>query len=226
MNSQALDTACGSSSRSVPSMMGSGDIADVAELLARAMDDDPAYRFFFPDGRRRFEGMCSFFAGNLRLHLPYRCTFLSRSADGRLLATVTLRPPGGVVVSTLTMLRSGLVPFARQNGLRAVGRMLWLKSTYEELEARASGGVSHRYVHMMAVDPAQQGRGHGSALLQRVLASDSAAATPTYLTTHNEKNVHFYRRAGFEVRDECTLEPHGSAPYTVWTMHKPIRPAA
>jgi len=194
------------------------DIPDTAAVLARAMHDDPAYAFLFSDRQRRGAGLCALFAANLRLHLPYACTYVGRDASGRVRSTVTLRPPGGVDTSTIEMLRAGLLPFARSHGLGAVRRLLWLKSAYEAIEFQASRGRLHRLVHMMAVDPDWQGRGRGSALLGTVLALATGDGLPVYLTTHTELNVCFYRRAGFDVQCERTLAPPRSAPYPVWTM--------
>ncbi len=52
------------------------DIGATAALLAKAMDDDPAYDFLFPRGQDRRAGLEDFFARNLRTHLPYRCTYV------------------------------------------------------------------------------------------------------------------------------------------------------
>lgn len=220
MNTQWMDVRQEGSRSSEVRTLREDDIPGVAQLLARAMESDPAYRYFFPDPSLRFDGLRAFFAGNLRMHLPYACTHVSCTPDGQLLGTVTLRPPGGVEASTLTMLRAGLLPFARRNGVLAVGRMLWLKSAYDELELRASGGRLHRLVHMMAVAPRYQGRGHGGHLLARVLEQAGYPPAPTFLTTHTDANVRFYRRAGFEICDERTLQPYGSAAYPVWVMRK------
>jgi ribosomal protein S18 acetylase RimI-like enzyme len=78
---------------------------------------------------------------------------------------------------------------------------------------------------MMAVDPSSQGRGHGSSLLERVLsmAEQSPASCPALLTTHKERNVTFYLRAGFAVVRERELALPKAAPYPVWGMEKPAR---
>ncbi len=75
-------------------------------------------------------------------------------------------------------------------------------------------------MHMMAVRPDAQARGLGSQLLTRVLAStaDRQAHLRTVLTTHQARNLVFYRKLGFEVIDERVLHPPRSARYTVWSM--------
>jgi len=206
-----------------PIALCAAHVEPTAAMLASAFEVDPAYRYLFPDPARRPRGLADFFARNLRTHLPYRCTRALLDAKQQTFATVTLRPPGGIHVSALTMLRRGLLPFAFAHGREAVARLFWLKRSYDALEARAARDAPHFYVHMMAVVPDQQGRGHGTALLERALARETAAApgVPTVLTTHLPRNVIFYRRAGFEVVDERQLQPPDSDGYTVWSMRRP-----
>jgi ribosomal protein S18 acetylase RimI-like enzyme len=191
-------------------------------LLARAFEIDPAYRYLFPDPAERERGLCDFFARNLRTHLPYGCTHAFLDGRNTPFATVTLRPPAGITISTLTMLRRGLLPFALAHGRGAVRRLFWLKRVYDELEAAAADGAPHFYVHMMAVAPEQQGQGHGALLLDRMLATNTAGAptVPIVLTTHLPRNVAFYRRAGFRVVGERMLQPPDAAAYTVWSMRR------
>jgi GNAT superfamily N-acetyltransferase len=195
-------------------------IEPTARMLAHAMEVDPAYAYMFPSSRERARGLPAFFARNLRTHLPHRCTYVACDASERLIATVTLRPPGGVPISTLTMLRRGLLPFLLAHGHDPVRRLFWLKRTYDALELEAAQGGAHSHVHMMAVAPERQGAGIGSRLLARVLSLRPPVQTPlpTVLTTHLERNVVFYRRAGFQVVDERVLEPPGGRAYRVWSM--------
>lgn len=187
-------------------------------MLAHTFDDDAAYRYLFPNMSSRPRGLRDFFAGNLRLHLPHRCTFVAEASTGLPLATVTLRPPEGVPVSLWTMLRSGLLSFAIKHGRAAVRRMLWLKETYAQLELSAANRAPHGFVHMMVVAPEQQGRGLGSWLLSEIMATH--ARGQVVLMTHLTRNLTFYRRHGFEVVEERTLQPPASTPYPVWSMIK------
>jgi GNAT superfamily N-acetyltransferase len=206
----------------------SADIRATAALLTEAMADDPAYNFLFPLGRDHRAGLEDFFARHLRTHLPYRCTYVG-VAGGTVVATVTMRPPGGVSISMLTMIRRGLLPFAFAHGLAAVRRLLTLKDTYDAIESRLARGERHWLVHMMAVDPARQGSGVGSHLLQFVLDATVDAGTigvqpPALLTTHKERNVAFYKRRGFEIEGVQHASLMGEAPYPVWSMRR--RPRA
>lgn len=201
--------------------MLASQVPAVGRLLAQALDDDPAYGFLFPREGKRGPALADFFARNLRTHLPYGCTYVLTDRDeDEIVASVTIRPPGGIPVSVLTMLRQGLLPFAARNGPGGVRRLLVLKRAYDELEEQIVHGQSHRHVHMMAVAPRRQGCGFGTHLLEKALelsSSDEAASLPIVLTTHKERNVVFYRKSGFTVaeRREIAL---GDDVYPVWSM--------
>jgi ribosomal protein S18 acetylase RimI-like enzyme len=200
------------------------DITDVAALLAAAFDDDPAYAYFFPKRATRSRGLTDFSARNLGTHLRHRCTFVGVTG-GAIAGTLTVRPPGGIPISAVTMIRDGLLPFAVDNGLGAVARLFRLKGAYDALEAAVSGGARHWLLHMMAVAPVAQGRGVGSELARQVMARTADAApaerAPAVLTTHQSRNVEFYRRLGFETTDErlVKLDP-SHAGHTVWSMRR------
>lgn len=196
-------------------------VAAAAEMLANAFEVDAAYRYLFSDPALRQKGLTDFFAGNVRTHLPHRCTHVALSPTGDPLGTVTLRPPGGINLSALVMLR-GLVPFGMRQGTGAVKRLMWLKHQYDAFNAELAGGKDHWYVHMMAVAPHTQGKGVGRQLLDGVLAATVVATpgVPAVLTTHLERNLEFYARAGFSTEFERRVDPPGGSPYTVWGMRR------
>jgi GNAT superfamily N-acetyltransferase len=216
-------TAVGASNPDVR-LLEPRDVGATARLLAAAFHDDPAYGFLFPRSEARPAGLRDFFARNLRTHLPYRCTCVVL-AGAAIAGTVTFRPPDGFSISVLTMVRRGLLPFALAHGLPSVRRLFAVKKAYDGIEARLSAGGRHWLVHMMAVDPAAQGGGLGSFLLRRVLEAtvDACAANggpPAILTTHKERNVAFYERAGFEVAALEHVTLLGEPAYPVWCMRR------
>jgi ribosomal protein S18 acetylase RimI-like enzyme len=205
-----------------PVPIARSDLDATARMLAAAFDDDPAYAYLFPDPATRASGLGDFFRRNLATHLPYACTFVAREGE-RVVATVTVRPPEGVKISALTMIRQGFVPYAIDHGLAAVRRLLAVKRAYDGLEAEIAKHRPHWHVHMMAVDPQRQGGGIGSKLLEAVI-EHAIAPRPDeghliVLSTHKERNVTFYRRAGFDVVDERDLVLEaGARAYRVWSM--------
>jgi ribosomal protein S18 acetylase RimI-like enzyme len=56
------------------------------------------------------------------------------------------------------------------------------------------------YLEAVGVEPAAQGMGIGTRLIEPVLGRADEAAQLCYLETMTERNVAWYRRLGFEVR--------------------------
>ena len=78
----------------------------------------------------------------------------------------------------------------------------------------------HHYLGAVGVEPAYQGQGLGSALMEHGLAQCDAEAMPAYLVSSNFRNVPLYERHGFEIVEEIPLPSGGP---TVWRMwRKPV----
>jgi ribosomal protein S18 acetylase RimI-like enzyme len=88
------------------------------------------------------------------------------------------------------------------------------------LEARHPSGPPHYYLAVLGTDPAQQGRGLGSALLAPVLERCDQDGVGAFLESSKERNIDFYARHGFRVTDELRL-PRGP---TMWQMWRDPRP--
>ena len=71
-------------------------------------------------------------------------------------------------------------------------------------------GQPYWYLEVVGVDPAAQGRGVGTRLLEPVLAQAEEVGQLCYLETMTERNVGWYRSLGFEVREvEVRFVPGG-----------------
>jgi GNAT superfamily N-acetyltransferase len=76
-----------------------------------------------------------------------------------------------------------------------------------ELEAqheRLTNGP-HLRLEFFGVDPARQGSGVGSALIEHGHGRADAAGIPCYLETFTEENVRFYSRRGYTLAGEYTV---------------------
>lgn len=70
---------------------------------------------------------------------------------------------------------------------------------YAEAQHSLNMPADHWYLIALAVDPACQGQGIGSALMRPMLARSDAEQRPIYLETHKPRNVAFYAKHGFAV---------------------------
>ncbi len=164
---------------------------EASAVLARAFQDDPAWSWLFPDAGRRLQ----------ILPWLFRLGFDVTTADvwgtaGDVLGAARWLPPGRPPVRVAPTLRAlALTPLRLGTAtlpFLAYGRAV------EALRAAVAPGP-HWYLAGIGVDPAQQRRGIGSALLEPGLTAAGDAVLPAVLLTNLETNLPFYERHGFRV---------------------------
>ncbi len=64
----------------------------------------------------------------------------------------------------------------------------------------------HWYLPLIAADPARQGQGLGTALMEAAIARIDADGRPAYLESSNPRNIPLYERFGFERIGEIQTE--------------------
>lgn len=187
------------------------DSPPLVQLLARAFEEDPLYRFLVPPGPRRDARLKALFELILQ-HLSddWREVFTTATTDS---VALWLRP-GMQKVSPLR--QAWLVPaFSRVLGLRNIPRGLGVMGHMDALHARFAP-EPHFYLSILAVAPERQGQGIGSALLEPMLERCGRERLPIYLETAQAKNVPFYQHHGFVVQAETR---HADYP-TLWSMSR------
>ncbi|MFD1828814.1 GNAT family N-acetyltransferase [Streptomyces desertarenae] len=93
------------------------------------------------------------------------------------------------------------------------------ESAERALEAHRPGEPAW-FLATVGVDPRDQGRGLGGAVLRPGLDAAERAGLPVFLETSSERNVAFYERLGFAVTAEVELP--GGGPRT-WCMRRAAR---
>jgi GNAT superfamily N-acetyltransferase len=73
----------------------------------------------------------------------------------------------------------------------------------------------HWYLAILGTDPAQQGRGLGTAVLEPILRRCDANGLGAYLESSKEANVPWYERHGFELT-EVLEHPGGPSLWLMW----------
>ena len=187
------------------------DLPRVGAVLAAAFADDPVWTWLASPRADWTARASTWFEREAALHLGDHGQVLI-DADGR--GAAIWAAPGHWKASPIES-RSLLVPSLRLfrertiRGLKLVGQM----------EGHHPEEPEHWYLAVLGTDPAHQGHGVGSALIDAVTARCDAEGIGAYLESSKEQNVPFYRRHGFEVREELRLP--GAPP--MWLMWREPR---
>jgi GNAT superfamily N-acetyltransferase len=79
---------------------------------------------------------------------------------------------------------------------------------------------SHYYLSILGVLPTAQGKGLGSKLILNFLNQINGQNVAVYLETMKDSNVSFYKKLGFDVQEEWSLK---NTPLKVWALLKTER---
>ena len=192
------------------------DVHQLAAVLARAMEDDPVICWVIPRPETRRRVLPRFFAAMIRhLYLPTDEVYTTGNLD----AAALWLPPGNAAPATSDVLRLAsrvllLLPLVGRALIRAPG-MLRLLDAHHPKEP-------HYYLALLGTEPARQGHGIGSAMLETQLARCDAEGIPAYLESSNGRNVPLYARHGFEVTKELVLAPSGPSMWLMWRAPRSI----
>jgi ribosomal protein S18 acetylase RimI-like enzyme len=183
-------------------------------MLVRAFDGDPVINWFVrQDGRRGRAIETLFRVALTHQSLPHGEVL----ADDDLRAAALWVPPDHWRLGPLEQLR--LLPLMpRIVGWRGLRRALRGMQALD----RAHPEPPHFYLLFLGVDPEQQGRGRGSALLRPVLERCDREGWGAYLENSKPRNTPFYRRHGFEITGEIDLGPGAPRQWAMWRDPRPF----
>jgi ribosomal protein S18 acetylase RimI-like enzyme len=189
-----------------------------AEVFALAFHTDPSSIATVPDPVERARIMPLIGAWNIRLGLMYGEVLVTDGNLDGVLTVFTSEREGELeesVDDTIGELAERMGPEAW-----ARNEELWPVWDIPHERMKEAVGEPHWYVDMLAVDPAWQGMGIGSALLQVVSDRADSDGRPCALFTYSERNVRLYERHGYEVV-HAGETPIISIPY--WCMKRPSK---
>jgi GNAT superfamily N-acetyltransferase len=182
------------------------DVPTVARTLTRAFADDPVFEVLFgspipPDRCERFFRTIGAMAFRRRPGLVLR----TEGDEG----AAVWAPPGEWNLPAKEIVRFA-PDMVRAFGTRIVQnlRVLSVLESHHPEEP-------HWYLEFLGTDPAHQGKGVGSALIQPMLDRCDEEGLPAYLESSKERNLPFYGRFGFEVTERITL-PGGVDEWLMW----------
>jgi GNAT superfamily N-acetyltransferase len=188
------------------------DIPALAGVLARAFRHDPMVVWpFVTRGdleariRRHFGDLDGMFVREGWIH---------QSRDGA--GVIALIPPGSdqraQAIDEIVV--TGMAALTPDGGRRYAAFWAWIEACHPH--------EPHWLLDQLAVEPAAQSRGTGSALIRFALQRASDEGLPLFLETGVARNVALYGRFGFTVTHEA--DAPGGGPH-VWFMRRDPVPA-
>lgn len=176
-------------------------VPEAADVLARAFHADPAWVWVIPDEERRAA----------TLPWLFRVGFDATAADlwttsGSIRGVARWLPPGPAPMRVAAVLRALVATPIRLRD--ATSRFLAYGRAVETLRVRVAPGP-HWYLAGIGVDPADQRKGIGAALLAPGVEGAARDGVPAVLLTNNEANLSFYGAHGFGVVAEGRTPDRG-----------------
>ena len=185
--------------------VATSDEASVVATVVLAFSADPAARWTWPDPQQYL------------MHFPSFVKALGGNAfekggaysvDRHAGAALWLPPGVGPD-------EDALMPLLQRTGSAAVQKDLL--SVFEQME-RYHPQDPHWYLPFIGIDPSQQGKGYGAALMQHALDACDRDHAPAYLESSNPRNIPLYERHGFELLGTIQV---GTSPPIFPMLRKP-----
>lgn len=198
-----------------PRKATSADREMLVRTLTRAFAKDPVFDWFLrPDKKRDAarEAFFDFFITSLAL--PTNETWMPD--DGA--AAAIWMPPSGAGMNLSVVQELKLLPrLIFMTGGWRMGRTAKIR---EALGKHHPTAPDHWYLGFIGVDPARQGKGLGSTLLESHLKRVDAERLPAYLEASSPDNMKLYLRHGFQVREEFRAAPDAPPMWAMWREPK------
>lgn len=191
-------------------------IDTASEILARAFNNDPIFRYFAREQEQtRINAIKLLAFTALRYSQSYNHIY---TTTNDLKGIAIWIPPGKFPLNDFRLLQLGLYALPFQLRLSRLRQMMSLFLTIEE-HHKHDITQPHWYLFMLGISPAYQRQGIGSLLLQPILKQADSEGLSCYLETSTEGGVRFYQRLGFEVVRTGGL----SEELKFWTMKREPR---
>jgi ribosomal protein S18 acetylase RimI-like enzyme len=189
----------------IKSAATASDEASIIDVLVRANWEDPAARWVWPDSQQCLTHFPSFvraFGGRAFAHGS--AYYVDGYTGAALWLPPDVHPDEDMLIALLQ---------------RTVSEQIQ-KDFFPVLEqmGRYHPSEPHWYLPLMGVDPSQQGKGFGSALLQHTLMQFDRDNKLAYLESSNPRNIPLYKRHGFELLGSIQI---GTSPSIAPMLRRP-----
>ncbi len=173
--------------------------------MVRAFAADPAARWSWPDSQQYFTHFPSFVRAVAGKAFTHGSAYY---VEGYAAAALWLPPNVHPDEDKLTSLAQRSVAEKIQKDFLSVFEQM---GHYHPSEP-------HWFLPFMGVDPSQQGKGFGSALLQHTLIQCDRETKLAYLESSNPRNIPLYKRHGFELLGTIQI---GTSPSIAPMLRRP-----
>ena len=181
------------------------DEASTVAVVTLAFSADPAARWTWPDPQQflvHFPAFVKALGGNAFAHES------AYYVDGHVGAALWL-PPG------VSPDEDAVMKLLQRTGAAAAQKDLF--AVFEQME-RYHPREPHWYLPFIGIDPSQQSKGYGGALMDHALIPCDRDQTLAYLESSNPKNIPLYERHGFELLGTIQV---GASPPIFPMLRKP-----
>jgi ribosomal protein S18 acetylase RimI-like enzyme len=166
-----------------------------ARVCARAFFDYPMITYYWPDLGRRARHLEWYWHCAINYGLRYGEVYTTSDLSG---ISVWL-PPGQTNITTWRYALAGFLPLPLLMGIKQFFTKTIKGDDLVHQVHEATMPGPHWYLFLIAVVPDQQSKGIGTALLQPGVESADAQHLPCYVETHDERNIPFYLKNGFDL---------------------------
>lgn len=181
------------------------DQEGTVDALARGFEHDPLFSWMCPDLERRPEFLRRFLEPIFRSGLKRGHTYVLGGDRGAALWS----PPDVEFFDEPDLLALiAAMEFGAQDRYEIVGGSLAGLTELHPTEP-------HFYLDTLALHPDHRSQGLGGPLIAPVLETCDREGVPAYLESSNPRNLSFYERNGFELRDQLDM-PDGPRIHTMW----------
>jgi len=183
------------------------DTTEITELIADSMWAGPVARWLHPDDSLRFREAPKYFEIFVEHAIRYGEVYVNAHEESGQLTGAALWFPLTTPIPP---------PYDYDRRIKEVAGGAFDRVCELDAAIEAHHPMEpHHYLAFLAVHPADQGHGIGSALLDRHHARLDAAGLPAYLEANHPRNRDLYQRHGYQVRSVIEL-PDGPPLWTMW----------
>jgi ribosomal protein S18 acetylase RimI-like enzyme len=179
--------------------LNTSQIKQAAVIYSRAFFDYPQFTCYHPSRDWRTRHFTSYCELGLRFALRYGEVYTNGDFKGII---GWFAPHRNHFTSSMYLVIPEFYRQAILIGWKNLSRI----TACEDYAAKVHGEVMpepHWYLWGLAVDPDYHGQGIGTQLMEPGLKRADEQGLPTYLETHDEDNIAYYQKRGFElVRSE------------------------